>query len=410
MTFDGIAGRLHRAVAEHAARTALHEVRDGRTRVITYTEVGRRLRALAAALEHAGAAPGQALIVRGEGPDALVAELAAVAAGYVVVPVPDPATALSAIAEGVRAAGLTPAAVIAAPGQGSGEAAGGRRSPLPRIGLTPPPGAVLAPVRAQCDRLPASPALLLLTPDGPVTLTHGQIGAGLDALAELLPVRVGRRVVAHVPQLPAPARALAWHALLQGAQVCHVTDAAQFDPRQAVVLVAEAADFLDLAGQLQARDRVGLRRRAQGVARDVERARAAGRPVSWAARARHGLLEATVLAPSRAAVGRPAIAICCADRALPQDVLDAYFAAGLPVYQAFAPPRSFGPLTCNVPRRVRFATLGTAVPGVELTVADGRVRARAPWLPGAVELPGRLDDEGYLVPGLPAAAGAEPDD
>lgn len=407
MTFESVGQRLEAAVQRFGTRVALHELRDGITHVTTYAQVGRRLAEHAAWLDAAGVGRGQPVLVRaapGQRLEAMLGELAVVRAGRVAVPVTadEPAPRLDAAQPPID---LPLQAPIDLPLQAP--------TTPPRRGSHRPPEAAAPEVDAQ------DPALVLPTPQGPVVFTQGQLAAGLDALAALVPVRPGRRHVTHVPDSPAGARAFTWHALVGGAEYCRLGGPHELVATAPRVLVACPQDFVAARDGLRAQV-VGVRARAQRMAGAVGRARAAGRQVSALSRAGHGLLEATVLAPARAALGRPSVAICAGPQALPAEVLDAYFGAGIVVYQAWTPPQAFGPLTANAPDRVRFGTLGTPLESVRLepggrhepreagdsttptattaTSEPGWVEASAPWLAAPARLPGRLDADGYLVP------------
>ena len=431
MTFESVGQRLEAAVQRFGTRVALHELRGGITHVTTYAQVGRRLAEHAAWLDDAGVGRGQPVLVRaapGQRLEAMLGELAVVRAGRVAVPVPADEPAHDAPGP---VAGPAPGSPGLPGSAAQVEAAESLGLPIelplqapttpPRRGAHRPPEVPAPEVDAQ------DPALVLPTPQGPVVFTQGQLAAGLDALAGLLPVRPGRRHVTHVPDSPAGARAFTWHALVGGAEYCRLGGPHELLATAPRVLVACPEDFVAARDGLRPQV-VGVRARAQRMAGAVGRARAAGRRVSALSRAGHGLLEATVLAPARAALGRPSVAICAGPTALPADVLDAYFAAGIVVYQAWTPPQAFGPLTANAPARVRFGTLGTAVATaaesvrLEPTEATGAgtatdagttgeatasrwVEASAPWLAAPARLPGRLDADGYLVPDSP---GVEP--
>lgn len=389
MSAEPITERIEAAVARHGTRVALHEVREGVAHVITYAELGRRIARHVAALEDAGVQPESTVLVAGDGPDAIVAELAVIAAGCVAAPVPRLSAArleplLDLLPGGRAAAALTDPLTdpitdpVTEPITGSraqAPAGHGRRADprlpgdLRLLPLHPPPG---RPPRRTIGPIPGDRPALLLTGGfesggaggAPVTFTHAHLAAGLDALARLLPVRAGRRHVAHVPDSPAAQRAFTWHALAGGAQHCHLRRAHEFDAASPGVLVAAPGDYVNAAnalggpaesggsGRSGALGRVvagfggglgrGLRARAQRAAHSVERTRAAGARLPTLVRARHGLLEATVLAPARAVLGHPAVAVCAGLQALPTPVIDAYFAAGVPIYEAWTPPQAFG--------------------------------------------------------------------
>lgn len=425
-----VAERVADAAARYGVRIALHEIRDGVTRVVTYAELGRRVRDLAAELDRASVPVGAAVLVVGQGPEAIVAELGVVAAGRVAVPLADlRPDGLAGLAQ----RGITPAAVAAPPGQAGLDLPD--VADLPRLPLTvaPPPRRrrlrlTRPDTRTAQRHNPHDPALVLPA----ATFTQGQLAAGLAALDDLLPVTPGHRHVTHLPENPAASRAFIWHALTHGAEHCHVSDLRELAATAPAVLIVDAAqvpsavaiggDDAEPSGlpsrtgasvdspATPGRPRTGVgrllaraRRRARAAGRAVQRARAVGARVPILTQAGHGVLEATLLAPARAALGRAEVTIACGPAALPLEVLDEFFAAGRPIYQAWTPPEAFGPVTCNTPTRLRFGTLGTPLEGLEVTTGSGQndvgaVVARGPWLSEPVGLPGTQDADGYLVP------------
>ena len=481
MTFEPVTRQVRAAVLRYGTRVALNEVRDGVTHLTTYSQLGRRstqhvaaLRDVFADLDVAAGGPptcastgpqeSRYVVVAGDGPDALIAELAVLAIGAIAVPV---TTLDCATLRELRAEGIDPAVGFAAAPAGD----------VDIVCLPIAPTILFADTPARPTLTPESPAILLRSPGGDhVMLTHGELAAGVASLGALLPLDPGQRQAVHLPDSPAAARGFAWHALTQGAQHCHVRDAAQLPALRARVVVVDVDhvpssadlgrvpdldgrnDLDDLDGldldplDPDARDdadlfdrddaeahrgpdgtgasagasnptvegrRAGVRRRPQlpridlrGHARRfglrVERDRARGVRQSWLVRTTNGVLEATILAKDRGALGHPQVVLCCGERALPDEVSDVYFAAGRAIYQAWTTPHAVAPFAANVPARIRFGTLGTARPGAVLnqeTTATGPiVRAEAPWSPGPVALPGHLDADGYVVPsGTPSA-------
>lgn len=466
MTFEPVTRQVRAAVGRYGTRVALHEVRDGVTHLTTYSQLGRRatqhvaaLRDVFADLDTAAGASRAAgargpqdsryVVVAGDGPDALIAELAVLAIGAISVPV---ATLDGATLAELRAEGIDPSAGFAAAPAGD----------VDIVCLPIAPTIWFADTPGRPELPPDAPAILLREGGRHTILTHGQLAAGVESLRELLPLEPGQRQAVYLPDSPAAARGFAWHALTQGAQICHVSDAAQIPALRARVVAVDVdhvpspAD-LDRAGDEDADspsaagswpqsdasidlgsgssteradlpappDRPGLRSRlartldVRGPARRfgwrVERDRARGEKQSWLVRTTNGVLEATILAKDRGALGHPQVVLACGDHALPDEVSDVYFGAGRAVYQAWTTPEAVGPLTANVPARIRFGTLGTARPGVTLVqealvreadapAAQGEttnapvVRARAPWMPGTASLAGHIDADGYVVP------------
>lgn len=243
MTFEPVTRQVRAAVGRYGTRVALHEVRDGVTHLTTYSQLGRRatqhvaaLRDVFADLDTAAGASRAAgargpqdsryVVVAGDGPDALIAELAVLAIGAISVPV---ATLDGATLAELRAEGIDPSAGFAAAPAGD----------VDIVCLPIAPTIWFADTPGRPELPPDAPAILLREGGRHTILTHGQLAAGVESLRELLPLEPGQRQAVYLPDSPAAARGFAWHALTQGAQICHVSDAAQIPALRARVVAVD---------------------------------------------------------------------------------------------------------------------------------------------------------------------------
>jgi long-chain acyl-CoA synthetase len=150
---------------------------------------------------------------------------------------------------------------------------------------------------------------------------------------------------------------------------------------------------------------------------EVVRRRQRGEAVPLGMRVRHAALERLVLAKIRAAIGLDRCTFASsAASPLAVDVAEFFAAIGLPIVEVYGMTETTGVATGNPPDRVRIGTVGPAIAGVEVRLADdGEVLVRGPvntpgyfrqeeatralidqdgWLhTGDV---GTLDDDGFL--------------
>jgi len=134
-------------------------------------------------------------------------------------------------------------------------------------------------------------------------------------------------------------------------------------------------------------------------------------------RARHAVLDRLVLAKVRAAIGLDrCVFVSSAASPLPVDVAEFFAALGLPLVEVYGMTETTAVATGNPPGRLKIGTVGPALAGVEVRLADdGEVLVRGPiTTPGYLGAPeataelvdgdgwlhtgdvGELDGDGYL--------------
>jgi long-chain acyl-CoA synthetase len=205
------------------------------------------------------------------------------------------------------------------------------------------------------------------------------------------------------------------------------------EPTQAVEYVREARPTLffgvprvwekvraGIQAKLAAEENERRRRIAQRAVEtglEVVRRTQRGERVPFALRARHAVLERLVLAKIRQAIGLDRCRFASsAASPLAVDVAQFFAALGLPLVEVYGMTETTGVATGNRPGKVKIGTVGPALAGVEVRLADdGEVLVRGPvntpgyfrqaeataelidsegWLhTGDV---GELDDDGYL--------------
>ena len=160
-----------------------------------------------------------------------------------------------------------------------------------------------------------------------------------------------------------------------------------------------------------------IAQRAVATGLEVVRRQQRGETVPFGLRARHALLERLVLAKIRHAIGLDRCTFASsAASALGVDVAEFFAAIGLPLVEVYGMTETTGVATGNPPGRIKIGSVGPALDGVEVRLADdGEVLVRGPVnTPGYFRQPeataelidadgwlhtgdvGELDGDGYL--------------
>jgi long-chain acyl-CoA synthetase len=153
---------------------------------------------------------------------------------------------------------------------------------------------------------------------------------------------------------------------------------------------------------------------AAGVA--AGRAKRKGDPVDPETQMLAGIFDQQLAARIRARFGGRCRWLTSGAAPIAVDILELFDACGLPTYELYGMTETAGLLTANAPGAVKFGTVGRALPGVEIRIAeDGEVLARGDNIfPGYFKEPaataeclvdgwihtgdiGTLDTEGYLT-------------
>lgn len=414
-------------------------------------ELRERVRRLAVALERSGIAPGERVAIFAENSrDWRVADLAALTAGAVTVPLlPD-----LPLDEAVRLLGESGARLAFIGGSWRLTDLLARRAELPGLlhwvflgGIGEPDGEAprgdgvstleellatggaagtgqdLATLAGR--RLPEEPATLVFTPGTagaprPVLLTHGNLAAAVQSLAESLPVHAGEVAFSCLPLALLSERALGYLCLLRGATVAYAglpatpesiaADLRQVRPQ---ILSTTPATWKHFLNGVFAEVQQGspAHRRRFGWAVQVGRAslpqRLRGRRPPGLAGARLALADRLVFAGIRERLGgRLRLAVSGGTR-LPHGWITLLWAMGIPVYEGYGLAETVSAVTFNTPGAVRPGTAGHPLPGVEIRIAaDGEILVRgdnvapsaasaAGWL--ATGDAGFFDDAGMLI-------------
>jgi long-chain acyl-CoA synthetase len=120
---------------------------------------------------------------------------------------------------------------------------------------------------------------------------------------------------------------------------------------------------------------------ATRVGRERMRRIMAGEAVPLGLRLQHALLDRLVFAKLRAAFGGRVRMFITGAAPTPLEVLEFFWAAGLPIYEVYGMTEATVVTHANTDRHVRLGTVGRALPGLEHRIADdGEILLRADWV------------------------------
>jgi long-chain acyl-CoA synthetase len=270
---------------------------------------------------------------------------------------------------------------------------------------------------------PEDNACLLYTsgttgPPKGVLLTHHNLLYEVTALDRLTGLPQGGSSVSYLPLAHIAERVLSIYGPLT--RRSHVWFCP--DPTQAVEYVREARPTLffgvprvwekvragiqaKLAAEESERKRK-IAQRAVDTGLEVVRRTQRGEAVPFGLRARHAVLERLVLAKVRHAIGLDQCSFASsAASPLAVDVAEFFAALGLPLVEVYGMTETTAVATGNRPGKVKIGTVGPALAGIEVRLADdGEVLVRGPInTPGYFRQPeataALIDAEGWLHTG-----------
>jgi long-chain acyl-CoA synthetase len=138
---------------------------------------------------------------------------------------------------------------------------------------------------------------------------------------------------------------------------------------------------------------------AMATATEVFALRSSGQPVPEELAAKHAEIDAQVLAPIRGLLGMAGLTWASSGSApLPLPVLEFLASVGIEVLEVWGMSETTGCATVNTPEAFKPGTVGRAVPGVDIRLAeDGEIFVRGP-----IVFLGYLDEHGAVVPATDA--------
>lgn len=224
-----------------------------------------------------------------------------------------------------------------------------------------------------------------------VEITHANMLAELAA-TDLVPADVDDSVISYLPDAHIANRWGAhYKSLATGMQIVTLADLRQM----ITVLPAVRPTFFGAVPQVWYRLKAGIeaqlaaekspaKRRlatwAIGVGRRVARLRSDQAPVPPALRLQHAVAERLVLSAVRKKLGLDRVKFAASGAAaIDVEALEFVLGLGLPVCELWGMSELSCAATVNPPDAVRIGTVGTALPGVELRIADdGELLVRGP--------------------------------
>jgi len=251
-----------------------------------------------------------------------------------------------------------------------------------------------------------------------VEITHANMLAQLRATASVLPVTPGGRTVSYLPAAHIADRWASYYsAIAHGLTITFVADPAQLAgaivdarptawggvPRvwEKIRASLEAA----IVAEPDAARRAAVRA-AIDTGREVLRREQAGEPIGEELAAAHARAEAQVLRPLRERLGFEQVeSIVIGAAPATRDLLEFFGAIGLPLLELWGMSEISCVGTTNRPGANRIGTVGQALPGSEIALADdGELLVRSPMvMRGYRGEPGQtaeaIDADGWLHTG-----------
>ncbi|HWO67941.1 MAG TPA: AMP-binding protein [Umezawaea sp.] len=224
-----------------------------------------------------------------------------------------------------------------------------------------------------------------------VELTHANVLAAMTAVDDELGVRPADRTISYLPTAHIADRVSGHYLqLAHGIEVTSITD-----PRRIAEALVDARPTFWFAVPrvwqkiklaLEARVAAAPPEQAAAISRAFEvalarvRARQAGLDVEPAVEAEFQALDQAVLAPMRAAIGFNQMRWAMSGAAaIAPETLEFFMALGLTIVEIWGMSETTGAATYNPLAKAKVGTVGIAVPGVDLKVAeDGELLVRGP--------------------------------
>jgi len=412
MAVDTLSKAFWRSVEQHGEKPALLVKREKQYRPITYTELGRRVYALARALHELGVRKGDRVAILAENcPEWAITDWATLCLGAITVPIYPTLTApqvgeilsdsepkvlvvsdkkqLHKAREAVEGTGLNPQMICIASG-GTGE------TPTFEQMLNQPGALTESELRALVETSQPDDIITFIYTSGTTgepkgaMLTHRNFISNIEAVLELIDWRPDDVFLSFLP-------------------LSHVFErtCGHFLPIYAGLTIAYAESLFTLANDMlevkptlmlgvprfyaSVMDRIlasvrqmpPLRQklfyRTLEVGKVYSRCLREGRPVPLGIRLQHAILDKLVASKIRERIGGRLRYFVSGGAALPKEVAEFFHAFGILILEGYGLTETSPVLTVNPPNAPRFGSVGKPIPGVEIKIAeDGEILARGP--------------------------------
>jgi len=119
---------------------------------------------------------------------------------------------------------------------------------------------------------------------------------------------------------------------------------------------------------------------AMATGSEMTHLRNRGEEPRWGLRLRHKIADRVVFRKVKAAIGLSKARYCVSGAApISRDVLEFFGSLDVRILEVYGQSEDCGPTTFNQPNKARFGTVGPAIPGLELKIAeDGEILVRGP--------------------------------
>jgi long-subunit acyl-CoA synthetase (AMP-forming) len=251
-----------------------------------------------------------------------------------------------------------------------------------------------------------------------VEITHANLLAQLEAFDRILDIRFGDRTICYLPSAHIADR-LASHytQITHGTQITEVADMSTVadvvrDVQPTIfVAVPRIWDKMKFAVQnaideMPQRTRRRLAMRAVALSRRRVQLGQQGRQPGALAELLWRAADTIILRKIRSQLGFGQLRWAMSGAAaVSTDTVEFFLALGIPICEIWGMSETAGAATSNPPQRIKIGTVGPALPGMELKLADdGEVLLRGPVIMrGYRNDPARtaevLDDDGWLATG-----------
>jgi len=449
MAADTLSKAFWRSVEQHGEKPALLVKREKQYRPIPYTELGRRVYALARALHELGVHKDDRVAILAENcPEWAITDWATLCLGAITVPIYPTLTAPQVgeilrdsepkvlvvsdkkqrrkACEAVEGTGLNPQMICIEPDSGS-------ETPSFEQMLNQPGALTEAALRALVEASQPDDIVTFIYTSGTTgepkgaMLTHRNFISNIEAVLELIDWRPDDVFLSFLP-LSHVFERMGGHFLpiYAGLTIAHAeslftlaSDLLEVKPTLMLGVPRFYASVMDriLASVRQMPPlRQKLFYRMLEVGKVYAQCGREGRRAPLGVRLQHAVLDRLVAAKIRERVGGRLRYFISGGAALPKEVAEFFHAFGILIIEGYGLTETSPVLTVNPPRAPRFGSVGKPIRGVEIRIADdGEILARGPnIMRGYYKKPeataaaidsdgwfhtgdvGRIDADGYL--------------